>query len=139
MKTDFLYLSSQENKHDFFATTCIYNKFNSNIRKIHSHAFKNRRNISVYAHDISLNRCYYLMIIFSFSCGLLLKISLEISHMWSDTKCVTSLLYRKISLSQLPREMKTQSHHTTASHDPVDTCAITQRLQDVFSADAPLH
>lgn len=50
-------------------------------------------------------------------------------------------MYRKIGLSQLPRETKTQRHHTTASHDitePDDLvypCAKV--LQDMFSADAP--
>ncbi|KAE8293968.1 DNA-binding protein RFX2 Regulatory factor X 2 [Larimichthys crocea] len=58
-------------------------------------------------------------------------------------KCVPSLPNRKIRLSQLPRETKAQTHHTTASHDnqkpadPIYPCANAAMLQDVFSADAP--
>lgn len=52
-------------------------------------------------------------------------------------KCVSSLLYRKISLSQLHCKKKTLRHHTTASRDLVRPCANAELLQDAFSADAP--
>lgn len=82
-----------------------------------------------------------------FSCGFSLKIGLKITHMCRCSndfmKCVPSLPNRKIRLSQLPRETKAQTHHTTASHDnqkpadPIYPCANAAMLQDVFSADAP--
>ncbi len=85
----------------------------------------------------------YLLI---FNVAYFFKMSLRISDVCRCshdlTKCVPSPLYRKISLSQLPRETKTQRHHTTASRDtrrpadPVYPCANAEMLQDEFSADA---
>lgn len=72
---------------------------------------------------------YFLMIIMLFSCCLLLRIS-RASHYF--TKCVPSLLYRKIILSQLLWETKTHSHHTTAPHDSrgrLIQCAHAQTLK----------
>lgn len=58
------------------------------------------------------------------------------------TKMCHHRYYRKISLNQLLREMKSQGYHTTASHDRprladgVHPCAHAEMLQDAFSADA---
>ena len=77
-----------------------------------------------------------------------MKINLKSSHTGRSSNYFISdvpsrLHYSKIRLSQLPRETKTQSHHTTVSHDkqkpadPFYPCANAEMLQDALSADAP--